>query len=111
MPLALFFALLLGRDAADEQTADDGFVCAFHFFFGHFADPFRRLHIEVIVIHGEEDIAVPFVPLLAHHVFGVTFRSGKDVRANLVAFVVQRFADGVDKFRDVVAAELSPFRN
>ena len=67
----------------------------------------RIKRIEIGVDHRENDVQVPFAPILAHH--ARSHLRGRERRsAHLLAIGMDRLGEQVGHFGDLVAAELAP---
>ena len=95
----------------DKQTAVNRLfaINGVHFFFRYFAYPGCIFQIEIVVVHREECIDVPFVPFLTNHPFRMRIGAGENGCADFLAFGVHRIGNAIDQLGDQVAAELCPF--
>ena len=97
---------------ANPETAHHGDVTGgLDLFFDHAVQPFQFFTIILIVIHGEEHIHRPLVPLLAHHVLGIGIGAREHVHAHFLAHLVHGAGDAVYEQGELVATELGPLGN
>ena len=97
---------------ADEQTAINRLLALHggYFLFHDRSQPRSVLQIEIVIIHREESVDIPFIPFLTNHPFSVRVRPREYGGAHFLAFAVNLVGDAIYQFRDQVATKLRPFR-